>query len=95
MKIKVKKEDINKFDKSSIGQRKNAYLKRSTIMGILLVMFGFSWILLNIYNNIENAFELATAILCILIGLFFIINSKIIKLKEVNKYIYNNKSPKK
>ena len=94
MKIKVTKEDIKKFDESNIGIVKNKYLKRSIIIGILLIMFGLSYILLNLYNNVENILDYIIAIVCILFGIYFIINSNIIKKKEVNRFIYEKKSKK-
>ena len=95
MKINVNKEDIEKFNNSEVGKRKNVYFKRVTIVGILLIRFSLSWILLNIINEISNTFELVSAIICILMGIFFIFNSRRLKLKEVNKFIYEKKSLKK
>ncbi len=91
MKIKVNKEDVKKFNESDIGKTKNAYLKRSTIIGIILIMFGLIYLLFNIYNN-SNIFDYIVSILALLFGIYFIINSSIIKKKEVNKYIYNEKN---
>ena len=91
MKIKVNKEDVKKFNESDIGKTKNAYLKRSTIIGIILIMFGLIYLLFNIYNN-SNIFDYIVSILALLFGIYFIINSYIIKKKEVNKYIYNEKN---
>ena len=94
MKIRVNKEDIEKFDNSEVGKVKNSYLKRTTITGIILIVFSLCYLILDIYNNAE-IFDYIIAITSLLFGIYFIINSKIIKKKEVNKFIYEQKSSKK
>ena len=79
-------EAINKFDNSLIGKTKNAYLKKAKITGILAIMFGIVWTILNIYYKL-NWYDYVTAILLILFGIYFILNSKRIKYQEVNKFI--------
>ena len=95
MRINVNKEDIEKFDQSDIGKYKNGYLKRSKIIGIILIVFSLFWIILNLYNYSENVFEYTTAGISLLFGIYFIINSNIIKKKEVNKFINSQKTSKK
>ena len=94
MKIKVNKKDVEAFDKSDIGKIKNHHLKRAKILGVLLIMFGLLYILFNIYYQVDKIYEYITASISILFGIYFIINSNILKKKEVNKYIYNKKSSK-
>ena len=94
MKINVKKEDIEKFNNSDIGKIKNAYLRKSITIGILLIMFSLCWILLNVYNKVDKIYDYAIAVVVLLFGIYFIINSNIIKKKEVNKFIYEKKSKK-
>ena len=94
MKIKVSKKDVETFDKSDIGKIKNQHLKRAKIIGVLLIMFGLLYILFNIYYQVDKIYEYVTAIISILFGIYFIINSNILKKKEENKYIYNKKSSK-
>lgn len=92
MKKLVKKSDIEAFDSSDIGKVKNSYLKRAKIMGILLIMFGLIWIILDIYREINAIYEYVSSILMILFGIYFIIKTNIIKKQEVNKFIHNKKS---
>ncbi|MBE6158634.1 MAG: hypothetical protein E7159_02280 [Firmicutes bacterium] len=94
MKIKVSKKDVETFDKSDIGKIKNQHLKRAKIIGVILIMFGLLYILFNIYYQVDKIYEYVTASISILFGIYFIINSNILKKKEVNKYIYNKKSSK-
>ena len=94
MKIKVNKKDVETFDKSDIGKVKNQHFKRVQIIGVLLIMFGLLYILFNIYYKVDKIYEYITASISILFGIYFIINSTILKKKEVNKYIYNKKSSK-
>ena len=94
MKIKVSKKDFETFDKSDIGKIKNQHFKRVQIIGVLLIMFGILYILFNIYYQVDKVYEYITASISILFGIYFIINSNILKKKEVNKYIYNKKSSK-
>ena len=94
MKTKVNKKDVENFDNSDIGKIKNMHFKRAKIIGVLLIMFGLLYILFNIYYQVDKIYEYVTAIISILFGIYFIINSNILKKKEVNKYIYNKKSSK-
>ena len=94
MRINVNKEDIEKFDQSDIGKIKNGYLKRSKITGIILITASLIWIILNIYNGINSIFDYTVAGTAIAFGIYFIINSNIIKKKEVNKFIHEQKSSK-
>ena len=94
MKINVKKEDIEKFNNSEIGKIKNAYLRKSMIIGVILIMFSLFWIILDIYNSVNSVFDYVYASIILLFGIFFIIRSVIIKKKEVNKFIYEKKSKK-
>ena len=88
MKIKVNKKDIEKFNNSDIGKIKNRYIKRSMIIGIILIMYGLITILLDKLNNVNNIIDLILSISGIVAGIFFIIYSSIVKKKEVNKFIY-------
>ena len=90
---KVRKEDLDKFNKSDIGMLKNKYLKRATISGILCIMFGLLFIIYNVYTN-QALFEYIIPIVVILFGIYYIIRSNIIKRREVNKYIYELKKLK-
>ena len=90
MKIKVNKDDIKKFDNSDIGKVKNQYLKRSTIIGVTLISFGLVALIIDIYKN-SQVYDYIISLLIILFGIYFVINSNIIKKKEVNKYIYELK----
>ena len=83
---KPNNEAVNKFDNSTIGKTKNAYLKKARIYGILSIMFGLIWFILSIYFKM-NWYEYVEAIILILVGIYFIIRSKRIKYQEVNKYI--------
>lgn len=94
MKIIVNKDDIKKFDESSIGKTKNMYIKRATIIGIILTMFGLSYVILNIFND-AKIYDYIISIMSLLFGIYFIIYANIVKKKEVNKYIYEQKSLKK
>ena len=94
MKIIVNKKDIEEFDNSEVGKYKNAHLKRAKIMGIILIMFGLIWILIDLLNEINQIFDYITSTISILFGIYFIINTNIIKKKEVNKYIHDKKSSK-
>ena len=93
MKINVKKEDIDIFDKSNEGKNTNYYLKRVKITGILCITIGLIWLILSIYYQ-TRWYEYITSVLLIIFGIYFIINSLRIKKKEVNKYIHNKKTSK-
>ena len=94
MKIIVNEDDVKKFDESEVGKRKNMYLKRSTIIGIILIMFSICYIVLNVYFS-AHFYDYILATIVLIFGIYFIINSKIIKKKEVNKYINELKKSKK
>ncbi len=94
MKIKINKKDVETFDNSDLGKIKNMHLKRVKIVGTFLIMFGLLYILFNIYFQVDKIYEYITASISILFGIYFIINSTILKKKEVNKYIHNKKSSK-
>ena len=87
---KPSQEAINKFDNSSIGKIKNKYLKKSKIYGVLAIMFGLVWIILSIYLKL-NWYDYITAIILIAFGIYFLINTNIIKYKEVNKFNHEEK----
>ena len=70
MKINVNQKDIEEFDKSKIGQVKNSYLKRVKITGILLIMFGLIWILLNIIFENKQIYEYITASISVIFGIY-------------------------
>ena len=91
MLVKANKDDIKKFDESDIGKIKNKYLKRSTIIGVILIIFSICYLILDIYNNAE-IFDYIITVTVFLFGIYFIINSRIIKYKEVNKYIHDQKN---
>ena len=91
MKIKVNKEDVKKFDESDIGKVKNNYLKRSTIIGVGLISFGLVSLILDIFKN-HAIYDYIISTIIILFGIYFVINSNIIKKKEVNKFIYEQKN---
>ncbi len=93
MRVNVKKEDVEKFNNSEIGKVKNHYLKRVKIIGILCIMVGLSWLIISIFNK-NQLYDYIISSTLVLFGIYFIINSKVIKNKEVNKYIYNNKKSK-
>ena len=94
MNIKVNQKDVETFDKSDIGALKNMHFKRVKIIGVLLIMFGLLYILFNYYYKVDKIYEYVTATISILFGAYFIVNTIILKKKEVNKYIYNKKSSK-
>jgi len=89
-KININKEDILKFDQSNIGKNKNFYFKRIKITGILLIMFSLLYL---IYISVSNStvLDYIIVIMSCLFGLYFIINSKRLKYKEVNKFKYSKK----
>jgi len=90
MKIKVNEEDLKKFNESDIGKVKNRYLKRSTIIGITLISFGLVSLIIDIFKQ-HAVYEYIISSLIVLFGFYFVINSIIIKRKEVNKFIYEQK----
>ena len=90
---KPNEEAIAKFDKSSIGQTKNAYFKRTTITGIISIMISLVWLILNIYYKL-NWYEYLTPCALLVFGNYFIIQSKRLKYQEVNKFIYNEQNKK-
>ena len=90
---KTSKKNIDLFDKSEIGKIKNTHLKRVKIYGIVAITSSLVWFILNIYNKV-SWYEYISPALLILFGIYFIINSNIIKIKEVNKFIYNKKASK-
>ena len=87
---KTTKENIEKFNNSDIGRIKNKYIKRAMIVGIVSVMSGIVWLILNIFYNLIW-YEYITPSILILFGIYFIINTKFIKIKEVNKFINEKK----
>ena len=89
-KIHVNKEDILEFNASDIGKNKNYYLKRATISGIILIMFSLLYLINILFNN-ATMFDYIIIVMSFLFGLYFIINSKRVKLKEVNKFKYSKK----
>ena len=94
MKIRVNQKDVEKFDNSETGKIKNMYFKRAKITGVVLIMLGLIWILLNLLNNINTLYEFILAATAILFGLYFLFYTNILKKKEVNKYIHSKKSSK-
>ena len=94
MKIRVNKEDIEKFNNSEIGKVKNAYLKRSTIIGVILIMFSIIYVIYDVYNN-SDILNYIISITVFIFGVYFIINSQIIKKKEVNRFIHESKKTSK
>ena len=96
MKIIVSKEDIKKFDESEIGKVKNAYLKRSTIIGVALISYGLVSLIIDIFKNHEIYNYILSGTIA-LFGIYFVINSQRIKKKEVNRFIHdqNKKTSKK
>ena len=94
MKIKVNQKDVEKFDKSDIGAIKNTYFKRIKIIGIILIMFSLIDLSINLINDNNKLYEYIISTLSLLFGIYFIINSNILKKKEVNKYKNNKKSSK-
>ena len=91
MRIHVNKEDVKKFNESDIGKVKNTYLKRSTIIGIILVMVSFIYLIYDIFNEGQLLDYIISGTVFVF-GLYFIINSNRIKKIEVNKYIYEKKN---
>ena len=87
---KTSKENIEKFNNSDIGKIKNKYIKRATIIGIITIILAIIWIIVNIFYNLSWT-EYIIPIIMLLFGIYFVINTKIIKIKEVNKYINGNK----
>ncbi len=94
MRINVKNEDIKTFDKSETGKIKNYYFKRIKITGIICIIIGLSWLILNIYYK-TAIYDYILAITLNCFGIFFIINSIRLKKKEINKFIYENKKSSK
>ena len=94
MKIIVNKEDIKKFDESEIGKVKNAYLKRSTIIGVILIMCSLIYTIFDIFNNGE-IFDYILSATIFLFGIYFIVYSKRLKKKEVNRFIHESKKTSK
>ena len=90
MRIKVSEEDVKRFDESDVGKRKNSYLKRSTIIGIILITAGLIFLIIDIFNK-SDIYNMIISIIVLSFGIYFVINSRIIKKKEVNKYIYEQK----
>lgn len=86
---KPKDKDIEAFNSSSIGKIKNTYLKKAKIVGILAIMSGCIYLILSIYFK-QKWFDYITAVILIIFGCYFIINSIKIKYQEVNKYIHVN-----
>jgi len=91
MKIFNKEEDIEKFNNSEIGMLKNTYFKRAKIMGILLIMFGLSWLILSFYLQLE-LLDFIMSPTVTLFGIYFIYKSNKLKKIEINKFA--NKSSK-
>ena len=91
MKIINKEEDIKKFNESEIGKIKNAYFKRSTIIGILLIMLGLIWLILSFYLELE-LLDFIMSPTVTLFGIYFIIKSNRLRKIEINKFA--NKSSK-
>ncbi len=94
MKIIVDQKDVEKFNNSKVGKTKNMYFKRAKIIGVILIMFGLITILLNILNETYPIYEFIISATTILFGLYFLLYTNILKKKEVNKYIHNQKSSK-
>ena len=94
MKIIVNQKDVEKFNNSEVGKTKNMYFKRAKITGVILIMIGSIWILLNLLNEIYTIYEFILASITILFGLYFLFYTNVLKKKEVNKYIYSKKSSK-
>ena len=85
MKINVNKDDLEMFNNSEIGSIKNNYLKRAKIIGIICIATSIIWGVLNYYYSLKW-YEYIAPTTLLLFGFYFIINSNIIKKKEVNIY---------
>ena len=94
MKQKIDNDDIKSFNESDIGKIKNAYLKRSMIIGVILIIFGLCYIILNVYFDAKT-FDYIISITVLLFGIYFVINSTLIKRKEIIKFINSKKTSKK
>ena len=91
MKVFNKEEDIKKFNASKTGKVKNMYFKRVNIMGILLIMFGLSWLILSFYFELGMVDFIMSPTVTVF-GLFFIYKSNRLRKIEINKFA--NKSSK-
>jgi hypothetical protein len=90
---KPSQENVDKFINSATGKVKNEYLKKTAIYGVIAIMIGLIWTILNVFYNLKW-YEYISPIALFAFGIYFIIQSKRLLYQEVNKFIHNEKNKK-